>query len=129
MEPERRIEKLLRAFAKKRRDQAGAALELRPAARQRLQQEISRHSTAKSGGGFLANLFLAFRPRLAFALCSIAIVCIGGWFFMASLGEKKRPVTTCLRKYAEPGSFFEKTSRAAACPRAAAGGGPSHCQS
>lgn len=90
MEPERPIEKLLRAFAKKRRDQAGDPMQLRPAARQRLQQEISRRSTAKSGGGFLSNLFLAFRPRLAFALCSIAVLFVGGWFLLASLGDKTK---------------------------------------
>jgi hypothetical protein len=89
MEPERPIEKLLRAFTKKRRDQAGDSMQLRPATRQRLQQEISRRSAAKSGGGFLSNLFFGFRPRLAFALCSIAILVIGGGIFLASFGNKK----------------------------------------
>src|SRR5882724_7488746 len=89
MEPERRIEKLLRAFAKKRREEAGDPAALRPAARQRLQQEISRRSAAKSGGGFLANLFSPFRPRLAFALCSLAILVIGGWLLLPVLTGRK----------------------------------------
>jgi len=91
MEPERRIEKLLRAFAKKRREQAGDPAALRPAARQRLQQEISRRSEAKSGGGFLSNLFSTFQPRLAFALCSLAILVIGGWLLLPILNGKKPP--------------------------------------
>src|SRR5882724_1144484 len=89
MEPERRIEKLLRAFAKKRREQAGEPAALRPAARQRLQQEISRRSAAKSGGGFFANLFSPFQPRLAYALCAIAIVIVGRWFVFSDLNVQK----------------------------------------
>jgi hypothetical protein len=89
MEPERRIEKLLRAFAKKRREQAGDAVELRPAARQRLQREISRRSAGQSGGGIFSNFFAAFRPKLAFALCFIALICVGGWLLAPILtGEK-----------------------------------------
>ena len=41
-EPERPIEKLLRAAAKKRRDEAGAPLELHPATRRLLQGEVAR---------------------------------------------------------------------------------------
>jgi hypothetical protein len=77
MEPERRIEKWLRAFAKKRRDQAGDAMELRPATRQRLQREVARLSEEKSRGWF-ANLFFGLRPALAFAVCFIALAVIGG---------------------------------------------------
>jgi hypothetical protein len=83
MEPERRIEKLLRAFAKKRREQAGDAVELRPAARQQLQKEISRRSYGKSSAGsFFSNLFFAFRPRLAYAVCFLAIAAVGGWLLL-----------------------------------------------
>jgi hypothetical protein len=42
MEPERKIEKLLRAYARKRRADAGEAFTLPPAARRRLQGEIAR---------------------------------------------------------------------------------------
>jgi hypothetical protein len=44
MEPERKIEKLLRAFAKKRRDEAGPPLELHPATRRLLQSEVARRA-------------------------------------------------------------------------------------
>src|SRR6266404_235800 len=42
MEPERPIENLLRAWAKKRRDDAGAPLEMHPATRRLLQGEVAR---------------------------------------------------------------------------------------
>ena len=42
MEPERKIEKLLRAYAKKRRVGTGDAFTLHPATRRRLQAEIDR---------------------------------------------------------------------------------------
>lgn len=101
MEPERRIEKWLRAFAKKRREQAGDSMELRPAARQRLQREVARLSAEKSRGWF-ANLFSGLRPALAFAVCFVALAVVGGIFLvnnnrpqpadslsMAKLSERK----------------------------------------
>ena len=41
-EPERPIEKLLRAAAQKRRDEVGAPFELHPATRRLLQGEVAR---------------------------------------------------------------------------------------
>jgi hypothetical protein len=76
MQPERRIEKWLRAFAKKRREQAGEPMALRPATRQRLQREIARQSEKKSRG-FFFNFYP--RLRLVFAACFTALL-IGGWF-------------------------------------------------
>ena len=42
IEPEREIEKQLRAYAKERREQAGAPIELHPATRKLLQGEAAR---------------------------------------------------------------------------------------
>ena len=42
MEPERKIEKLLRAYAKKRQGDAGDPLKLHPAMRRQLQDEVAR---------------------------------------------------------------------------------------
>jgi hypothetical protein len=72
MEPERRIEKLVRAFAKKRREQAGDPMELHSARRQQLQKEIARRSAVK-GGGWFSNFFFGLRPRLVFAVCFSAL--------------------------------------------------------
>lgn len=77
MEPERRIEKWLRAFAKKRREQAGSPMELRPAMRERLQREVARQAEQKSRG-FFSQLLLGLQPRLAFAVCFTALA-IGAW--------------------------------------------------
>ncbi len=79
MEPERKIEKWLRAFAKKRREQAGEPMELRPATRQLLQREIARQSEEKSHGGSFFNFLFGPRLRLVFAACFTALA-IGGWF-------------------------------------------------
>jgi hypothetical protein len=88
MEPERRIEKLLRAFAKKRREQAGDPMELHPAMRQQLQKEIARRQTGTGGGGWLSSFFLGLRPKLVFAVCFVALA-VGGWIFLANLNGPK----------------------------------------
>lgn len=88
MEPERRIEKLLRAFAKKRREQAGDPVELHPAMRQQLQKEIARRPAGTSGGGWLSSFFLGLRPKLVFAVCFVALA-VGGWIFLANLNGHK----------------------------------------
>src|SRR3954471_7241886 len=87
MEPERKIEKLLRAFAKKRREQAGDALELHASARKQLQNEVSRHASKKSDAGL--SLFSWFRPRLAFAVCFLAIVTVSAWLLLPALNGRK----------------------------------------
>jgi hypothetical protein len=71
MEPERKIEKWLRAFAKKRREQASQPLELRPATRQRLQREIARQSEQKNRSGFFSNFFLGLRLKVVFAALAL----------------------------------------------------------
>lgn len=87
MEPERQIEKLLRAVAKKHHDQAGDPVELHPVARQELLREVSRRSEQTSGGLF-SNFFSALRPRLALAACFLAILVIAGWLALPLLTEK-----------------------------------------
>ncbi len=73
MEPERKIEKLLRAFANKRRSQAGEPMELHPAMRQQLQREVGRRGLSKAGGGLLSGLFTSLRTKVAFAICFVAV--------------------------------------------------------
>jgi hypothetical protein len=90
MEPERRIEKLLRAFAKKRREQAGEPFEISRAARQQLQKEISSRSP-ETGGGFFSGLLVLFRPRFAFALGFVALVIAG--LLIAPLFNGRKPAT------------------------------------
>src|ERR1035437_8001985 len=78
-EPERPIERLLRAAAKKRRDESGAPLELHPATRRLLQGEVAR-KYAKPGRekrGF-AEMLGQLWPRFAggaaiFAVLALAV--------------------------------------------------------
>lgn len=89
MDNERPIEKLLRRYAKKRRDDtAGAGLELHPATRRMLQGEVSRQfpkpavSEAKSFRG-LTSLW----PRLVWALPVLVVLVVGVW----GIVQSKRP--------------------------------------
>ena len=55
-EPERDIEKTLRAYAKKRREEAGAPAEMHPATRRLLQGEVARlRGKAQDKSGFLGQ--------------------------------------------------------------------------
>ena len=96
MEPERKIEKLLRAYAEKRRAEAGDALKLHPANRRILQSEAAKRALEASPGrepgeGGLFQLLLGvFRRRLVFALCVIAIAFLGASMFLPALSSAKR---------------------------------------
>lgn len=74
MEPERRIEKLLRTYARKRREEAGATPELHPATRRLLHGEVARRAARQAGPGFFRRLLALRGPRLAFAVCGVAAV-------------------------------------------------------
>jgi len=105
MEPERKIEKLLRAYAEKRRAAAGEPLKLHPANRRLLQGEAAstlRSGTATEDGrrspapgetgkdNLLLLLFAVFRRRLVFALCMVAIAFIGASMLLPALSSAKR---------------------------------------
>jgi hypothetical protein len=80
MDKERPIEKLLRRYAKKRRDDAGAPLELHPATRRLLQGEVARQFPKADGGrnNSFAEWFAAFRRRWVYATAAIGVVLIAG---------------------------------------------------
>ena len=97
MEPERKIEKLLRAYAKKRRAEAGDPLKLHPANRRILQDEAAKRAPRQAapgqepGEGSLFLLLLAvFRRRLVFALCVVAIALLGASMLLPALSSAKR---------------------------------------
>ena len=91
MEPERRIEKVLRAYAKKRREDAGAPPELHPATRRLLQDEVARRQPKPAGSGdsFFAGLFASAGRKIAFAACVMAFILIGGMLIVPSLSGAK----------------------------------------
>ena len=74
-EPERPIEKLLRAAAKKRRDEAGAPLELHPATRRLLQGEVARKfaQAGRERRSFLQGLGRLW-PRFAWGLAILVLM-------------------------------------------------------
>ena len=77
MEPERHIEKLLRAYAKKRRNDPGAASELHPATRRLLQGEVARRAAKPGKERSWLDFLTALRPRMALVLCLAGLVLVG----------------------------------------------------
>lgn len=88
MEPERPIEKLLRVFAKKRRDQAGAPLEMSPVTRRLLQGEVARRASKGGKESVFLMLVAWLRRRTAFALGVAAVVGIGVWWLQSLTGTR-----------------------------------------
>ena len=85
MEPERPIEKLLRVFAKKRRDQAGHPLEMHPATRRLLQSEVARRASKEPEPSVFAQLLGWVRQRPAFGLSLVIVGVIGAFVIRGTL--------------------------------------------
>src|SRR2546423_13658585 len=90
MELERPIEKLLRAWAKKRRQDAGAPSELHPATRRLLQGEVARNfdKEAPSKGSF-STRFAALWPRFALGLGVFAVLAVAVWLIVPPSGGSR----------------------------------------
>ncbi len=89
MEPERQIEKLLRASARKRREEAGTPKELHPAARRMLQAEVARLARKPNKGSLLLDLYNLLRPRLVFVLCALAVCFVSVSLLLPALSKVK----------------------------------------
>ncbi|MEY2429390.1 MAG: hypothetical protein QOJ40_2275, partial [Verrucomicrobiota bacterium] len=82
-EPERPIEERLRAYAKKRRQEAGAPLELHPATRGLLQGEVARRFAKQERlPRSLLPQFKHYWPRLTSALAILALLALAAWLFL-----------------------------------------------
>lgn len=82
MNDERPIEKLLRRYAKKRRAEAGAPVELHPATRRLLQGEVARQFRKAAPGdarALFAQMLKGWLPRLAWAVPLLVLVAVGLW--------------------------------------------------
>jgi hypothetical protein len=82
-EPERPIEERLRAYAKKRRQDAGAPLELHSATRRLLQGEVARQFPRQERlPRSLLPQFKQYWPRLTSALAILALLALAAWLFL-----------------------------------------------
>src|SRR5687768_6678752 len=91
MEPERPIEKLLQAYAKKRREQAEKApFEIPPATREILRREVSRKFRPAAGEptSFWNSLAVLW-PRLAWGFAILAILAIVTAVLLPTRGARK----------------------------------------
>lgn len=111
MEPERKIEKLLRAYAKKRRGQDGGPFSLHPATRRLLQGEIARKSPAPKGEEESISLWRVFRRGwvllVGFALCIffVATVFFHGLEFGGA--KKKAQADTAMNNLKQLGAAMQ----------------------
>src|SRR5512140_3288393 len=89
-EPERPIEKLLRDAAKKRRDEAGAPMELHPATRRLLQGEVVR-TFAKPGRAHRSvfEVLGQLWPRFAWGVAIFAVLVVAGYMLLPVPGNGK----------------------------------------
>lgn len=91
MELERKIEKLLWAYAKKRREQADASLKMHPATRRLLQEEIARRTRGQNDASESASLWEIIRRQWAFLLSLAVGVCLLAMMLwpVTNMGKKK----------------------------------------
>ncbi|MGO8926356.1 MAG: hypothetical protein ACLQU3_05630 [Limisphaerales bacterium] len=89
-EPERPIEKLLCAAAKKRRDEAGAPLELHPATRRLLQGEAARKfaRAERVSRSFFQGLGQLW-PRFAWGVGTLAVLAVTVWLLVPMPGKNE----------------------------------------
>lgn len=95
MDPERPIEKLLRASARQRRDEAGAPFELHPATRRWLQGEVARRfGRPQRARGRFTRSDRWFWPKLAWGLGAATVLAMVMALLVPSLHH--RPAETLL---------------------------------
>jgi hypothetical protein len=90
-DPERPIEKLLRAAAKERHDKAGNSWDIHPVNRRRLQEEVARRFGRAPGPtpGFLAWLQGRGWFKPLGASIALAVLLLGAWFLLPGLTAKR----------------------------------------
>jgi type II secretory pathway pseudopilin PulG len=94
MEPERNIEKLLRTYAKKRREQADASLKMHPATRRLLQDEIARNKPAEDDGEESLSLWELIRQQWAFLLSFAVVMFLLAMMLFPVISASKRKAQT-----------------------------------
>jgi prepilin-type processing-associated H-X9-DG protein len=94
MEPERKIEKLLRAYAKRRRGQAGDPLKLHPATRRILQDAVARNAPNPDAEDASMTLWELFRQQWAFLLGFALIIFFVATMSLPTLSSAKKRAQT-----------------------------------
>jgi len=89
MESERKSDKLLRAYAKQRRAEAGEAFKLHPATRWLLQGEVARRAPKPAAAGAGLRLWTLLRKRWAVVSGLALIVVLGAGLLLPSLNQEK----------------------------------------
>ena len=101
MEPERQIEKILRTYAKKRSAEAGAPLELHPASRRLLQDEVGRRAQKSGGDNFLSMALALLRRKLVLASC-VAALLLAGLLLLVPSGRKSNETSLAMERNPPP---------------------------
>jgi hypothetical protein len=94
MEPERKIEKWLKAYAKKRRTQAGEPFKLHPTTRQLLQSEAARDKPKPEDGDESVSLWEVIRQRWAILLSFAACIFLVGIILLPVTYSAKKKAAT-----------------------------------
>ncbi len=75
-EPEREIEKQLRDYARRRREQSGAPMDLHPATRRLLQGEVARAHFARGMGSVSPRRFSKWRLQWLAGLATVCVIAL-----------------------------------------------------
>jgi hypothetical protein len=98
-EPNKRMDDMLKAYADRRRQDAGGPIELHPATRQMLQAEVARTYKEVPAASWLQRT-IAFWPRVAFATACLVIT-----LTLVLIVLPRRTVTHVAQMSAEPESL------------------------
>jgi hypothetical protein len=121
MQPERPIEKLLRTFAQKRREQARDAFELHPVTRRMLQGEVARRHARGSPSRNVRWQWLArLWPRVALAAASLAVLVVVSLFLFPPAQKPQRTLDVASYESAAPDRVTESLRSAPEAPSAPA---------
>ncbi len=110
MENERPIEKLLRRYAKRRGEEAGAPLELHPANRRLLQGEVTRQYPPKSAATGATPGVLGWKglwPRLVWALPVLMVLTVGVWLVFEQGKPPPGPAELAKAEFQSPAPLRE----------------------
>src|SRR5262245_15902987 len=111
-EPDKKIEELLRTYARKRREDAGEPLELHPATRRLLQAEAAKLRPPEETPQRTLWSWLVLRwPRVAFAAAIVAVLAIAFWNGMPDRSQSSSPAL--LAKRDQEAESLSKTRPAA----------------